>query len=186
MTLITCRHHFIALTREERNDWVEVINVASNIYKTAACKVSGQLTVEGITNVVIMGINNRLIFIAVVEGKNLAPKDFHLISGNCKLKIKMVNVLTITLINEANTSDPYAVLRINSQQNKTKTIYKNLNPVWKEEFSLYVQERKEKKRSETKRNKKKINKNERQIEEKNRRVLMICKVTYQGMRPCYS
>jgi Ca2+-dependent lipid-binding protein len=34
------------------------------------------------------------------------------------------------------TSDPYCVVTIEEQQFKTKTIKKNLDPVWDEEFRL--------------------------------------------------
>ena len=45
-----CRYYFVAYSNEERDEWVEVIKVASQIYKDATFNVSGRLTVEGKTN----------------------------------------------------------------------------------------------------------------------------------------
>eukprot|EP00026_Physarum_polycephalum_P005224 Phypoly_transcript_05255.p1 GENE.Phypoly_transcript_05255~~Phypoly_transcript_05255.p1 ORF type:complete len:563 (+),score=75.83 Phypoly_transcript_05255:228-1916(+) len=92
--------HFTAFNRDDRDEWIDVIHNASQIFKEATFTVSGRLTVQ------------------VVEGKDLAPKDFNLI--------------------RANTSDPYVVLIIERQQAKSRTIDRNLNPVWNEEFSFDI------------------------------------------------
>jgi len=56
--------------------------------------------------------------VVVVEGRKLAAKDFRLIRSN--------------------TSDPFAILRIETQQHRTRTINKTLEPQWNEEFSFEI------------------------------------------------
>jgi Ca2+-dependent lipid-binding protein len=36
------------------------------------------------------------------------------------------------------TSDPYCIVSFNRQSRRSKVIYRNLNPTWEEQFSLYA------------------------------------------------
>jgi len=56
--------------------------------------------------------------VTVVEGRKLAVKDHRLIGTS--------------------SSDPFAILKIESQQHRTRTLYKTLNPDWNEEFSFHI------------------------------------------------
>ena len=43
----------------------------------------------------------------------------------------------LPVMNLTGSSDPYAVINVNTQQSRTQTIWKNhLNPYWGEEFYL--------------------------------------------------
>ena len=48
----------------------------------------------------------------------------------------IINVLFIMYL--SGTSDPYVKVRHKNYKNRTSTIYKNLNPIWNEEFGFKV------------------------------------------------
>ena len=54
--------------------------------------------------------------------------------------IKVVGARDLEAMDVGGSSDPYAVLKLASQEHKTKIIPKNLSPVWNEEFVLSIPE----------------------------------------------
>ena len=58
--------------------------------------------------------------------------------GGGKLKVKVVNGRGLQNKETLSTSDPYYMVELGEQMQKTKYVSSNLNPDWNEEFVLNV------------------------------------------------
>ena len=58
--------------------------------------------------------------------------------GGGKLKVKVVNGRCLQNKETLSTSDPYCMVELGEQMQKTKYVSSNLNPDWNEEFFLNV------------------------------------------------
>ncbi|KAL0484274.1 C2 and transmembrane domain-containing protein [Acrasis kona] len=55
-----------------------------------------------------------------------------------KLLVKLFNGVDLDPKDFSGTSDPYVIVRLGNQQGKSKTVMKNLNPVWNESYTFDV------------------------------------------------